>query len=94
MDSTRKQILLYNHFGWTYPETLYWGRVSVHDQGSFSTSTMREDIDSGVYNGWDDPRLGVDVNEREGMTRSNKSFWTEMGITQKDVAISLESSMR
>ena len=28
MDSTRKQTLLYEKFGWTYPETLYWGFVS------------------------------------------------------------------
>ena len=28
MDSTRKQTLLYEHFGWTYPETIYWGRKS------------------------------------------------------------------
>ncbi len=93
MDSTRKQILLYNHFGWTYPETLYWGRVSVHDQGSFSTSTMREDIDSGVYNGWDDPRLPtlMSMRKRGYDPEAITSFWTEMGITQKDVAISLES---
>ena len=38
MDSTRKQMLLYEHFGWTYPVTLYWGRVKVHEFGSFSTS--------------------------------------------------------
>ena len=25
MDSTRKQTLLYEHFGWEYPETVYWG---------------------------------------------------------------------
>ena len=35
MDSTRKQTLLYEHFGWTYPETLYWGRVKVHEFGGF-----------------------------------------------------------
>ena len=29
MDSTRKQTILYGHFGWDYPETLYWGRVKV-----------------------------------------------------------------
>ena len=37
MDSTRKQTLLYEHFGWTYPETMYWGRVKVHEWGGFST---------------------------------------------------------
>ena len=41
MDSTRKQTLLYEHFGWTYPETMCWGRVKVHEWGGFSTSQMR-----------------------------------------------------
>ena len=57
MDSTRKQTLLYEHFGWTYPETMYWGRVKVHEWGGFSTSQMRTDIEDGTYSGWDDPRL-------------------------------------
>ena len=57
MDSTRKQKLLYEHFDWKYPETLYWGRVKVHEWGGFSTSQMRKDIESGKFDGWDDPRL-------------------------------------
>ena len=44
MDSTRKQTLLYEHFGWKYPETMYWGRVKVHEWGGFSTSKMRLDM--------------------------------------------------
>jgi glutamyl-tRNA synthetase len=54
---------------------------------------MREDIDSGVYNGWDDPRLPtlMSMRKRGYDPEAIRSFWTEMGITQKDVAISLES---
>ena len=48
MDSTRKQTLLYDMRGWTYPETLYWGRVKVHEFGGFSTSAMRSDIEAGT----------------------------------------------
>ena len=44
MDSTRKQKLLYQHFSWQYPETIYWGRVKVHEFGGFSTSQMRRDV--------------------------------------------------
>ena len=47
MDSTRKQTLLYEHLGWDYPETLYWGRVKVHEFGGFSTSSMRSSIETG-----------------------------------------------
>ena len=47
MDSTRKQTILYEHFGWDYPEPLYWGRVKIHEFGGFSTSGMSSSIDSG-----------------------------------------------
>ena len=57
MDSTRKQKLLYEHFGWKYPETLYWGRVKVFEFGSFSTSGMKNSITLEEYSGWDDIRL-------------------------------------
>ena len=93
MDSTRKQMLLYQHFGWVYPHTLYWGRVSIHGHGSFSTSNMREGIESEIYNGWDDVRLPtIKSLRRKGYSaEAITSFWIEMGITQKDVAIPLDS---
>ena len=57
MVSTRKQTLLYEHLGWTYPETLYWGRVKVHEFGGFSTSSMRASLEQGERAGWGDLRL-------------------------------------
>ena len=71
MDSTRKQTLLYEHFGWTYPETMYWGRVKVHEWGGFSTSQMRRDIEAGLFSGWDDPRLPtLSALRKTGITAS------------------------
>lgn len=91
MDSTRKQRLLYDHFGWTYPETMYWGRVKVHEWGGFSTSAMRQDIESGRYEGWSDPRLPtLAALKRRGIAaEALRSFWLELGITQKDIAVPL-----
>ena len=91
MDSTRKQTLLYEHFGWTYPETMYWGRVKVHEWGGFSTSQMRSDIEEGRYSGWDDPRLPTlaGLRKRGIQAGALRSFWTELGITQKDISVPL-----
>lgn len=91
MDSTRKQTLLYEHFGWSYPQTMYWGRVKVHEWGGFSTSAMRKDIEAGVYSGWDDLRLPTLAGlSRRGITaEALRGFWTELGITQKDIAVPL-----
>ena len=93
MDSTRKQTLLYEHFGWKYPETIYWGRVKVHEFGAFSTSQMKKDIAGGVFDGWDDPRLPtLSALSRRGIrAESLWAFWIELGLTQKDIAVPLST---
>ncbi len=91
MDSTRKQKLLYEMAGWDYPETLYWGRVKVHEFGGFSTSQMKVDIENGDYNGWDDPRLPtVRALRRRGFSAAAmRKFWIELSLTQKDISVPL-----
>ena len=93
MDSTRKQTLLYEHFGWTYPHTMYWGRVKVHEWGGFSTSAMRKDIENGRYEGWNDPRLPtLSALARRGIQpEALRAFWLELAITQKDISVPLSS---
>ena len=93
MDSTRKQTLLYEKFGWTYPETLYWGRVKVHEFGGFSTSQMKSDIADGSYTGWDDPRLPtLRAMRRRGYDAgAMRKFWIDLGLTQKDIAVPLST---
>jgi glutamyl-tRNA synthetase len=93
MDSTRKQSFLYKHMGWTYPETLYWGRVSVHEFGKFSTSMMRRAIEAGKFTGWDDPRLPcLSALRRRGYDPAAiRAFWVAMGLTEKDTAVSLSN---
>ena len=93
MDSTRKQTLLYEHFGWDYPETLYWGRIKVHEFGGFSTSRMRASIEAGEYSGWDDARLPtLKALQRRGFrAQSLLDFWIDLGLTQKDISISMQT---
>ena len=93
MDSTRKQTLLYEHFGWEYPETLYWGRVKIHEYGGFSTSQMRTSIESGGYGGWDDPRLPTlkALRRRGFCSQALRDFWIDLGLTQKDISISMQT---
>jgi len=93
MDSTRKQVLLYEKFGWQYPTTIYWGRVKIHEYGGFSTSQIRKDIESGKYSDWDDVRLPtIAAMRRKGMNaEALKAFWIELGLTQKDISVPLSS---
>ena len=93
MDSTRKQTLLYEHFGWTYPETMYWGRVKIHEWGGFSTSSIRESIENGTYSSWDDVRLPTlsGIKNRGITSEAIRSFWLELGISQKDISVPLST---
>ena len=93
MDSTRKQTLLYKHFGWDYPEPLYWGRVKVHEFGGFSTSEMRADIADGKFEGWNDSRLPtISALKRRGFDpQAIRDFWLDLGLTQKDISISMQT---
>jgi glutamyl-tRNA synthetase len=93
MDSTRKQTLLYELLGWDYPETLYWGRVKLLGFGGFSTSSIRRSVENGDFSGWDDPRLPtVSALRRRGFSpKALREFWIELGLTQKDISIPMQS---
>ena len=87
MDSTRKQKLLYEHFGWTYPETLYWGRVKVHEWGGFSTSQMRKDIESESMMVGRPQIPTISALANRGITaEALRNFSIELGLTQKDIS--------
>ena len=93
MDSTRKQTLLYKLRNWEYPETMYWGRVKVHEFGGFSTSAMKADISTGKYSGWDDPRLPTiaALRKRGFSSDALRAFWVELGLNQKDISVSMKN---
>jgi glutamyl-tRNA synthetase len=56
--NSEKQRYLYNHFGWKVPVFIHYGRLKMEDV-ALSTSKARQGIEDGLYNGWDDPRLGT-----------------------------------
>jgi glutamyl-tRNA synthetase len=57
VNSTRQKYL-YDHFGWQFPEIINVGRLGL-EAGILSKSKIRAGVDSGIYTGWDDPRLGT-----------------------------------
>ncbi len=92
-DSEKRQKFLYDHLGWTYPFTLHWGRISVHEFGKFSTSALRKQISEGLYRGWDDPRLPtLRALRRRGFTpEAIKLFILKLGVNESDISVSLEN---
>ncbi|WP_255195822.1 glutamate--tRNA ligase [Halorarius litoreus] len=56
-DSAKRQQFVYDYFDWEYPEVMHWGHVQIDAYDvKMSTSTIKELIDEGKLDGWDDPR--------------------------------------
>jgi glutamyl-tRNA synthetase len=92
-DSGHKQRYLYQHFGWTYPHVMHWGRVKMHEFGKFSKSLLTEAIAKGEYSGWDDPRLPTlrAMRRRGFQAEAIKRFWLALGLSERDVSASLQT---
>jgi glutamyl-tRNA synthetase len=93
MDSERRQRYLYEHMGWEYPTTIHWGRIKIHQFGSFSTSALRRALEAGEYSGWDDARMPtVRALRRRGIrAEALRKFMIELGVGETDISISMDS---
>ncbi|MHC3439599.1 glutamate--tRNA ligase [Natrialbaceae archaeon A-gly3] len=57
-DSAKRQRFVYDYFDWEYPEVIHWGHVQLDAYDvKMSTSTIKELIEAGDLEGWDDPRV-------------------------------------
>ncbi len=92
-DSEQRQKFLYDHFKWSYPFTLHWGRISIHEYGKFSTSALKKQIEQGVYHGWDDPQLPTirALRRRGFVAQAIRQFMLKLGVNESDISVSLEN---
>ncbi len=93
MDSEKRQKYIYDYLGWEYPKTTHWGRIKIHELGSFSTSQIRKDIEDGVYEDWADPKLPtLRAFRRRGIQpEAIRKFMIDMGVGETDISVSLDS---
>ena len=93
MKSEKRQRFLYNHLDWKYPETMLWGKIKMEEFGKFSTSELRKRIESGEYEGWDDPRLPTlkALRKRGFQPEAIRKFFISIGVTQTDIAVSMKN---
>ncbi len=93
IDSERRQRYIYDYFGWEYPVTKHWGRVKIHEFGKLSTSALKKEIESGKYEGWDDPRLPtIRALRRRGFEpEAIRKFILSLGVGENDVAVSMKN---
>ncbi|MBU4492217.1 MAG: glutamate--tRNA ligase, partial [Euryarchaeota archaeon] len=93
IDSETRQRYIYKYMGWTYPKTLHWGRVQIHEFGKLSTSGLKKAIAEGVYTGWDDPRVPtIRALRRRGIRPDAlRKFMTDLGLGETDISLSLDT---
>ncbi len=92
-DSGSRQRYLYSHLGWQYPRVIHWGRIKIHQFGSFSTSKLRRAIEAGEYSGWDDPRVPTvrAIRSRGIRAEALRKFMIDLGVGETDISISMDS---
>jgi glutamyl-tRNA synthetase len=93
-DSARRQQFVYDYFGWTYPELLHWGHVQVDEYDlDLSTSTLRELVEAGELDGWDDPRAPTIMSVRRRGIRGDAltAAMVELGTSTSGVDLSMST---
>ncbi|HDN01833.1 MAG TPA: glutamate--tRNA ligase, partial [Candidatus Bathyarchaeota archaeon] len=87
-----RQMYLYHHLGWQYPEAVHYGRLKIVG-APLSKSKIVQDVKKGIYNGWDDPRLATFAALRKrGITpEAIRLLMLEVGLRASDITLSWEN---
>ncbi len=87
-----RQEYLYRHFGWTYPETIHYGRLKITG-ASLSKSKLLEGFREGTYKRWDDPRLATfaALRRRGIKPEAIRRLIIDVGPKAADVTLSWEN---
>jgi len=89
LNNTYRQEYIFDYLGWTKPEYIHYGRVSIED-AVLKTSITSKGIKEGLFTGWDDPRLGtIAAMRRRGIRpEAIRRYWVETGIKEVDIEFS------
>ncbi len=92
-DSELRQRYIYRYFGWEYPITKHWGRISIYEFGKLSTSELKEEIKLGKYKDWNDHRLPTlrALRRRGFRPEAIRRFFISLGIGENDLSISIKN---
>ncbi len=93
-DSAKRQRFVYDYFDWEYPEVIHWGHVQIDAYDvTMSTSTIKELIEAGELDGWDDPRAPTIVSLRRRGIRGQAivDAMVELGTSTSNVDLAMSS---
>jgi glutamyl-tRNA synthetase len=93
-DSAKRQRFVYDYFDWEYPEVIHWGHVQVDEYDvTLSTSTIKELIEAGELDGWDDPRAPTLASLKRRGVRGEAivDAMIELGTSTSNVELSMSA---
>jgi glutamyl-tRNA synthetase len=93
-DSAKRQRFVYEYFDWEYPEVVHWGHVQVDEFDiAMSTSTIKELVETGELDGWDDPRAPTVASlERRGIRgQALVDAMVELGTSTSNVDLAMSA---
>ncbi len=87
-----RQEYMYRYFGWSYPETIHYGRLRITG-ATLSKSKIVQGVKEGLYKGWDDPRLGTFAALRKRGIRPEaiRKMMIDIGPKTQDIQLSWEN---
>jgi len=93
-DAAKRQRFVYDYFDWAYPEVIHWGHVQVDAYDvPMSTSSIRELIETGELDGWDDPRAPTVASLRRRGIRGEAvvDAMVDLGTSTSNVDLSMSA---
>jgi glutamyl-tRNA synthetase len=93
-DSAKRQGFVYDYFDWEYPEVVHWGHIQLDEYDvALSTSTIKELVDAGDLEGWDDPRAPTVASLRRRGIRGDAltEALADLGVSTSDVDLAMSS---
>ncbi|MEZ0345982.1 MAG: glutamate--tRNA ligase [Infirmifilum sp.] len=89
--NTLKQEYIYKHMGWKPPVSIHFGRLNLEGM-ILSKSVIRRGIERGLYDGWNDIRIGtlIALRRRGILPQTIWDLVFEVGIKPSTATISVE----
>ena len=81
---------IWDHFGWKKAELLYYGRLNFADM-KLSKTESRNNIQDGIYDGWEDPRTWSlqSLKKRGIKSEALRKTLLELGMSQTGITFSV-----
>src|SRR3989344_9204232 len=91
---TDMEEYIWDIFKWKHPETIHAGLININGtEGKISKSKSQEEVKSGKYIGWDDPRTwSIQSLKRRGiLPESIRKFIEEIGLNKQNITVPIDS---